>query len=119
MIKIVCLFSRKPGMSMAEFKAYYEQRHVPLIGRLLPPAQEYRRNYAIEGKAYAAAHAVEGRSTERLFDVMTEMTFDSEEAFQQMMDALADPAVGPLVAADEENFLERSTMRTFFVEEER
>jgi uncharacterized protein (TIGR02118 family) len=119
MIKIVCLFNRKPGMSMSDFKAYYEQRHVPLVDGLLPPSQEYRRNYAIEGRDFAAAHALEDRPAGRAFDVMTEVSFESEETFQKMMDALADPEIGAVIAADEENFLDRSTMRTYFVEEVR
>jgi EthD domain len=104
---------------MSEFKAYYEDRHVPLIDRLLPTPQDYRRNYAIEGRTYESAHAADGRIDERAFDVMTEITYASEEAFQQMMEALADPGVGALIATDEERFLERATMRTFFVEEVR
>lgn len=117
MIKIVCLFNRKPGLSLAEFKDYYETKHVPLVNRLLPPAREYRRNYAMEGRDYASAHLDRPRGHERPFDVITEVSFDDERHYQQMVDALADPQIRSLIAQDEEKFLDRPMMRTFFVDE--
>lgn len=45
MIKAVALLARKPGLSHADFVAYYEDNHSKLIRRLLPQIREYRRNY--------------------------------------------------------------------------
>lgn len=100
MVKRVSLMFRRPGMSMADFRAYDEERHIPLVTRLLPPAQDYRRNDAVEGETHRSAHAAAGRPpAERLFDVLTELTYASP------------------VAEDEERFLDRTTMRSYVVEE--
>lgn len=118
MIKIVCLFTRKPGLSMDEFREYYETKHVPLVERLLPRPAEYRRNFAIEGHDIRSAH-LEIDESGRPFDVITEVSFDDEAHHQQMIDALADPRIGRIIAEDEAKFLDRSTMRTYFVDERR
>src|SRR5262245_28735697 len=118
MIKLVCFMNRKPGMSMEEFKRYYEENHVPLINRLMPFWQDYRRNF-VEDREHSAAHMAPGRQTGAMFDVMTELTFASEEMHQKCLDALADPVIGKIVAEDEEKFFDRSSMRTFVVDERR
>lgn len=117
MIKIVCLFSRKPGMSMVDFRWYYEQHHAPLVMRTLPPLKDYRRNYAVEGRDFEPGHAAESRQHDRPFDVVTEITFENEQAFAAVQAALSDPLIGAIIARDEEQFLDRATMRTFFVDE--
>ena len=118
MIKLVCFINRKPGMSMEAFKAYYEQHHVPLISRLMPFWQDYRRNF-MEDTEHRAAHAEPGRANERLFDVMTELTFETAEMHRKCLDALADPVIGKLVAEDEAKFMDRASMHTFLVDERR
>ncbi|WP_018502584.1 EthD domain-containing protein [Parafrankia discariae] len=60
-----------------------------------------------------------GRVTERLFDVMTELTYESEEMYRKMVDALTGKEVGRLIAEDEAQFLDRSSMRTYIVDERR
>ena len=117
MVKLISLMNRKPGMSMADFIEYYEKRHVPLILRLLPFANDYRRNYALEGSPYQPAHMASGRPADRAFDVMTELTFASMAMFSNMVDALSDPEIGKFIAEDEANFLDRATMRSYLVEE--
>ncbi|WP_139220502.1 EthD domain-containing protein [Trujillonella endophytica] len=111
--------SRKPGMSMPDFRRYYEERHVPLVARLLPPAQDYRRNYVAEGSSHRTGHMAEGRPTDRAFDVLTELTYESREAYERVVAALSDPEVGRLVAEDEERFLDRASVRSYVVEEVR
>ena len=36
MFKQVCLLTRRPGMSMDEFKDYYENAHAPLLAPMMP-----------------------------------------------------------------------------------
>lgn len=118
MIKIVCFMNRKSGMSMDEFKTYYEENHVPLINKLMPFWQDYRRNF-VEDREHSAAHMAPGRSQEAMFDVMTELTFENEEMHQKCLEALADPVIGKIVADDEAKFFDRASMRTFVVDERR
>jgi uncharacterized protein (TIGR02118 family) len=117
MIKIVCLMNRKAGMSMADFKAYYETNHVPLINRLIPFWTEYRRNFAIEDEDYHTGHLPDDVSANRPFDVMMEMSFETRDAYQRMVDALSDPEIGAEITRDEENFFDRSSIRVYLVEE--
>jgi EthD domain len=117
-IKLVSLMSRRPGTSMAAFRRYYEEQHVPLVARLLPPAQDYRRNYAVEDGEHRPGHgAVDRAPAERLFDVLTELTYATREDYDRVLAALSDPAVGRLLAEDEERFLDRTTIRSYVVEE--
>lgn len=118
MIKLVCFMNRKPGMSMDDFKKYYEENHVPLISKLTPFWQDYRRNFR-EDREHSAAHMEPGRPTEALFDVMTELTFENEQMHQKCLDALADPVIGKIIAEDEAKFFDRASMRTFVVDERR
>ena len=46
-------------MSMADFRRHYEERHVPLVARLLPRPLDYRRNYVVEGEPHR--HRPHGR----------------------------------------------------------
>lgn len=118
MIKILCFMNRKPGLSMEEFKAYYEDRHVPLIHRLLPHAIEYRRNF-VEDRPHETGHMVQDRERGVTFDVLTELTYASEEMYQRTLDGLADPEIGSLIAEDEARFLDRESMRVVIVDERR
>lgn len=117
MIKIVCLMNRKAGLSMADFKAYYENNHVPLVNRLIPFWTQYRRNFAVEGEDYHTGHLPDDVSANRPFDVITELTFDTREAYQKMVDALSDPEIGGAITRDEEQFFDRASIRVYIVDE--
>ncbi|ABW15152.1 Ethyl tert-butyl ether degradation EthD [Parafrankia sp. EAN1pec] len=119
MIKIVSLMSRRPDLTMNEFVAYYEEKHVPLVSRLLPFHSDYRRNFAVEGAEHRTGHMAPGRATERLFDVMTELTYENEEMYRKVVDALAGKEVGRIIAEDEARFVDRSSIRTYIVDERR
>lgn len=119
MIKLVCLMNRKPGLSMKEFVTYYEEHHVPLIDRLLPFHSDYRRNFIVEGSAHRPAHLDPAREDVRDFDVITELIYDTQEDYQKIMDALADPEIGRIIAEDEANFFDRASIRTYVVDERR
>lgn len=118
MIKILCFMTRKPGLNMQEFKTYYEEKHVPLINRLLPFHCDYRRNF-VEDRPHQTAHMVQDRPRDVDFDVLTELTYESEAMYQKTLDTLADPDVGGLIAEDEACFMDRSAIRVVIVDERR
>lgn len=115
MIKLIGLFRRKNGMSREEFIEYYENRHVPLIMSVMPQLADYRRNYPLPDGTFEAGHlpAAEGEA----YDVITECWFSSREAFDEMAKVTADPEIGRRIAEDEANFLDRSRMVMFTVDE--
>ncbi len=110
--KSIALLERKPELSREDFIAYYENNHVPLIRRLLPGICGYRRNFIEPEGAFVSAGAAA-----RDFDVITEIWFSDREAYEAAMARHAQPEVAAAIAADEENFLDRSKTRMFVVDE--
>jgi uncharacterized protein (TIGR02118 family) len=106
-IKVIAMLARKPGLSEKEFVDYYENRHAPLILSIAPQIRDYRRNYLRREGAILAAAA---RPPD--FDVVTELWFDDQEAFDVAMAAFTDPVNAARIAHDEENVFDRS--RTMF-----
>lgn len=117
-MKIICLLKRKPGTTRAEFKAYYEANHVPLIQRLLPFYKDYKRTYFAEVQDYQTGHLDNKVEAELDFDVITELTFTDRSGYDQLVAALSDPKIGDVITADETNFMDRSKMSVYIMEEE-
>jgi uncharacterized protein (TIGR02118 family) len=112
-MKLMLLFTRKAGVTPEAFRAYYETRHVPLSLRLLPYFKSYARNY-VQREGYDPTGAGNAGPA---FDVVTEITFETREDFEGMMRAMADPKILDQIVADEENFIDRSKLVMFFVDE--
>ncbi len=112
MFKVVALLSRRPDLPKAAFIQYYEDNHVRLIRSLFPQIREYRRNFVDLTGAIIVPGALPPD-----FDVITELWFDDRAGYESMLAAHANPAVAGAVAADEENFLDRTRTRFFIVEE--
>lgn len=111
MKRLVALLDRKPGMSLEDFRAYYESRHAPLIKSMLPDGVEYRRTYVdLSTLQPEGAPAID-------CDVITTLSFPSEEIFTAAMGSLRSPENSQRVAADEENFLDRPRKRIFITSE--
>ena len=79
-IKVIAMLARKPGLSETDFVDYYENRHAPLILSIAPQIRDYRRNYLRREGAILATGA---RPPD--FDVVTELWFDDQEAFDAAM----------------------------------
>lgn len=111
MYKSIALMKSKPGLTREQFIDYYENNHVPLIRSLLPEICGYRRNF-IEEAVYVAPACAEPD-----YDVITELWYADRAAFESAMARHAQPEIGGRIGADEENFLDRSKVRMFVVEE--
>jgi len=111
-IKTVAFLKRKPGMSHAEFVAYYEGRHAPLILELAPQVCGYRRNYLQSEGAILAPGA-----SAPDFDVVTELYYADRRAFDEAMRSFTEPSNAARIASDEENLFDRSKTRFYVVEE--
>lgn len=110
MIKLIFMLKRRTGMAPAAFRTHYEDSHVPLalrhVGHLL---KEYRRNYP-----QAALLNPSGRKNdpppppiEPPYDAIAEMWVEDQAALDEVGRIFNDPAVSPILAADERLFLER------------
>lgn len=113
MKRLVALLERKPGMSIEDFRTYYETRHAPLIASFLPPGVEYRRTYVDHAGLFGANVARPEDQPGIDCDVITTLSFPTEEIFTAAMGALRSPENAARVAADEENFIDRPRKRIF------
>lgn len=108
MYKVVVLAKRKPGMTMAEFQDYYENRHSKLAEKFSPLMKKYIRSYITPVTNNMTAQG------ESPFDVVTESWFDSEEDMKKTMESFAaNPEISETIAKDELNLFDRSTIWWF------
>jgi uncharacterized protein (TIGR02118 family) len=117
MLKLVLLLRRKPGLSRAAFRDYYENHHVPLaLKHSGAYIRSYRRNYRVMEFA-RKGEELEPVGGDGTLDCITEVCFEDQAALDAMFKALAEPRVKSEIAEDEARFLDRDSMRAFICEE--
>ena len=110
MIKLVCFFRRKPGVSRDEFHRHWLENHGPLIAENPSLAQHlvrYEQNHRMDAD-YA-------REDPGDFDGATVQWMESMKSFQAFV---AEPDYGRLIAPDEARFIDRSSITLIFTREE-
>ena len=112
MFKAVFLLKKRPGMSVDDFKAYYEDTHAKLGERVLPTAERYVRRYLTPFPPVTP-----GQASEQDVDVITEIWFKDRATFEGAVAKLQEPEIAAEITADEERLLDRSRIRLFTVEE--
>jgi hypothetical protein len=112
MLKQVFLLKRRPGMTMEEFKDYYENHHAKFGDRFLTTARRYVRRYVKPQK-----NPLTGQVIELDFDVVMEIWWDSREDCLDAMRKLADGGLSKLIYEDEEKLFSTHDNRVFTVEE--
>ena len=112
MFKIVALLKRRPGMSMEEFKAHYENVHLPIgTPQLKGNSISHHRRYL------TPMPGPDGKTHEGECDVIMEIWFEDRAQFEASMQSFQDPALGERIAKDAANFLNRTENQMYFVEE--
>ncbi|KAF7867511.1 uncharacterized protein EAF02_009702 [Botrytis sinoallii] len=109
--------TRKPGLTPAEFKTYYETIHLPLLvslqGSYFP--KSHTRNYVIRTACDASssdtsnsnypASVYYGTNHQDIdYDVYSEMIFEDEEAFKAFEKVMLDPVSGKILVEDQQKF---------------
>lgn len=114
MLKVVTFLKRRPGMSLEEFRRYYEEHHAPFgVKMLLPEVRRYFRRYVTPME-----HPVTGETQTGFdYDVVMETWFDDKEAFDRTMARLASPEIAAEIAKDEERLFDRSRIQSVIVDE--
>ena len=114
MYKSIALFRRKAGLTHEAFKAYYEDRHVPLKASLLtlPGLERYVRRYL-----EPISDPITGDLRQSGFDVITELWFRDKASFDHYRAVSLDPEYRRLTAEDEDRFLDREHMYFHTVDE--
>ena len=104
--KILLFLKRRPGMSVEEFRDYYETKHVKLCEKYAVGALRYVRRFLdpIGGE-------------EMPFDVITEIWLEDRAVFEAVCEMTARNEPPPEVVADEERLFDRAKSRTATVVE--
>ena len=105
MPKLVALICKKSSITQGDFKSYYENNHVPLIESLFPSLSGYKRTYLLESNMLNDALPLESEGIKSQYDVITELTFDDEEALNEFFERGANEEVVQAIREDEANFL--------------
>lgn len=106
-VTVITLLKRREGMSVADFRAYYENSH-RLIGEkvLAGYATRYERRFLSPTDGVDQLHD---------FDVITEVDFPDEATRERWFAAISDPAILADIHEDEARLFDRSRIRTFDV----
>ncbi|TDI62861.1 MAG: ethyl tert-butyl ether degradation protein EthD [Alphaproteobacteria bacterium] len=112
MFKTVCLLKRRPGMSMGDFKDYYEAHHKRFGDTYLPKGARFMRRYLSP-----VANPMTGEVVELDYDVITETWFASRAEWEATMAVYAEPTLAAEIALDEEKLFDRSKINFCIVEE--
>jgi hypothetical protein len=112
-LKTIGLLKRRPGMSVEEFRAYYENVH-RLIGEkyLTGHVEKYVRRY-IDPPLNPRGSA----PMEPEYDVILEIWYADRAAYDATRVVLSDPAVAQEIKDDEERLFDRPSMRFYLVDE--
>ena len=104
--------ARKNGMSVKDFREYYESTHAPLGASKIPNLKRYVRHFisSYGNDIYAA-------DEEPPYDVLTELWFDDEEDFNKGMAYLSEPETAAIIGADEEKLFDKSSIRFTIMED--
>ncbi|MFV0276693.1 MAG: EthD domain-containing protein [Parahaliea sp.] len=111
-IKMVTLLRRKPGLSLEEFIELYENGH-RLIG------ERYLRGHASRYvRRFLRPLQVPGQAeVKRDYDVVMEIWFPDQAAYESAMAAISAPAAAQEIAEDEARLFDRDGIHSFTVEE--
>jgi len=111
MIKVLAFLKRKDGISSEDFRKYYEEKHVPLVGDVAPRMAAYRRNYLDLGNP-------SNQNEDQIdFDVVTELEFDDRAHYENWVAHFRDPDSTSRIIADELEFIDRARLRSCIVEQ--
>lgn len=104
--KILLFMKRKPGLSVEEFRDYYENHHVPLALEYSAAVSRYTRRYLDP-----RPNPDTGESGELPYDVVTELWFEDEAMWQGTVKYLETSVMPEEIVLDELNLFDRPTMR--------
>jgi hypothetical protein len=110
MIKLVCFFRRKPGMSVAAFHRHWLEAHGSLIAETPMLARHivrYEQNHRLESDYE--------REDPEGFDGATVQWLESMEAFLAFV---REPAYRELIAPDEQRFIDRGSIALLFTDDD-
>jgi hypothetical protein len=107
---MIFMLKRKPGLSRADFRAYYESHHRLLGEKYVPNAVRYVRRYLEPMPGPWSQPADE-------FDVLTELWFADQYEADRAMKHLSEPAIHEEIAQDEARLFDRPRSKVYVITE--
>ena len=104
--KILLFLKRRPGMTMEEFRDYYENHHVRFLEENPGAIVRYLRRY-IEPRPNPES----GDDSELAYDVITELWFEDKAAYEGTVQFLSTSTMSGEVVEDEKRLFDRSKIR--------
>jgi hypothetical protein len=104
--KVLIFLKRRSGMSLADFRDYYENTHVKLCSKYSKNLSRYVRRYVTP-----LPNAVTGNADELDFDVVTELWYEDRALYEKVLDYAARGVLPADVIADEERVFDRTRIR--------
>ena len=106
-VTVITLLKRREGMSRADFRAYYEEKHRLIGERVLTGyATRYVRRYL---------EPMDGEDHLCDADVVMEIDFPDTATRDRCFADMSEPSVAAMIAEDEEKLFDRSRIRSFSV----
>lgn len=112
MIKLVMPMKRRPGMTIPEFREYYETKH-RLIG------EKYLKGFASKYMRRFTNPTVDrdGELRDPEYDVFLEIWYPDQATMEACGKALSTPEVQQEIREDEEKVFDMRFMRSYVVDE--
>ncbi len=110
--KMLLFMKRRPGMTVGEFRDYYENVHAPLSTKHARNMTHYVRRYL-----EPLPHPETGAWNDPPFDVITEIWYDDEAAFRSLVDVMTTTTMPREIVEDEERLFDRTSFRIATVTE--
>ena len=112
MIKLVMPMKRRPGMSIEEFRDYYETKH-RVIG------EKYLKGYADRyfRRFTNPTTDRDGQVRDPEYDVFLEIWYPDQATMEACGKKLSEPAIAQEIREDEEKIFDMRFMRSYLVDE--
>ena len=112
MIKVIMLMKRRPGMSIPEFREYYENNH-RVIG------EKYLNGFAVKYIRRFTNALVDrsGNLSDPEYDVIMEVWYPDEATLKACGEKLSQPEIAKEIREDEERIFDTRYMRSYTVDE--
>jgi uncharacterized protein (TIGR02118 family) len=104
--KILLFMKRRPGMTPQAFQDYYEQHHAPLCEKYSTGVSRYIRRFLTP-----QPNPETGERGELPYDVITELWFEDEAAFNGTVKYLSTSIMPDEIVADEQRLFDRPKLR--------
>ena len=106
MYKILLFMKRRDGLSIDEFRDYYENHHVPLVTGGATGLDHYVRRYL-----EPLPHPDTGEWQDPPFDVITELWTRDERTYRGLVQAMTTSVMPDHIREDEDRLFDRSSFR--------